>query len=198
MLGLKYFVYTHVHTHKSLLIPSFDPCLFLVVVCSPLSILRSFLLLNAPPPRSALLSCSGLPINMPTLKICLGRSEIPAFEHSIQTMLDPLTAVFRSAYRKLISGIQKTRWCICPAMQQLKQHKSTLPKFFRFEVSTFMCEKGIKTSDNPKVYYRHLLCSSNLQVIHPLEPQILVLCSHICVLLSDPNTGNFIFPKYFL
>ena len=67
------------------------------------------------------------------------------------------------------SGIQKTRWCICPAMQQLKQHKSTLPKFFRFEVLTFMCEEGIKTSDNPKLYYRHILCSSNLQVIHPLS-----------------------------
>ncbi|KAJ8423279.1 hypothetical protein Cgig2_022163 [Carnegiea gigantea] len=57
---------------------------------------------------SALLSCSGLPINVPTSKIYLGRSEISAFEHSIQTILDPLAAVLRSAYQKSMSSLPRS------------------------------------------------------------------------------------------
>ncbi|KAJ8440242.1 hypothetical protein Cgig2_024007 [Carnegiea gigantea] len=145
----------------------------------------------------ALLSCSGLLFNVLKSKICLGRSEILGFEHSIETILDPLNAVLRSAYRKTIPAIQNIHWCIHPAEKQLKKQKST--KFFSFEVSTLMCEKeGIKSSNSLKAFYPHLLCSSNFQLIHFLESQTPVLYSHMYLVKSNPITGKFISPKSFL
>ncbi|KAJ8441902.1 hypothetical protein Cgig2_014371 [Carnegiea gigantea] len=48
--------------------------------------------------------------------------------------------------------------------KQLKTQKSILPAFSPFEVLTFRSDKeGLKTSNSLKVYYPHLLYSSNLQ-----------------------------------
>ncbi|KAJ8430799.1 hypothetical protein Cgig2_003241 [Carnegiea gigantea] len=133
---------------------------------------------------AALLSYSGLLFDRPKSKICLGRSEILGFEHSIQTILDPLHDVLRSAYRNKISAFQNTCWCFCPAVQQFKKQKSTLPNYFRVEASTLMSEKeGIMTSDSLKAFLsdKDWFC-----IVAFLFLDVVCLCSAICVDPVDP------------
>lgn len=86
-------------------------------------------------------------------------------------------------------GFFRATW-VAVIMLKQKLLESPVPK-----ANLHRLEQGINTSDSHKAYHSNLLCSSNIQVTHSLEPSIPALRSLNSLLKFGPIIENINFPR---